>query len=106
MAQLEPAQAGRLLVQGAATGPETRQIGTQVGQARHLLPFGAVPSERARHLPAIAEANQGRYDLDVEFVGNVQVGVVGDRRQALGEGRIILTVNFQVSPLRQFREHR
>ena len=71
--------------QRAASGPQLRKVGAEVGHAGELLPTTPGASRRcARPLVAVLDAQQGRDGLDVVVPGHGQVRVVDGGRAPAG----------------------
>ena len=60
----------------AAAGAHGRQTRAEIFAASHALPFGAIPSERARDFLAVLKADHGRHRLDLESERLLQRRVV------------------------------
>src|SRR3954447_23364332 len=79
--------------------PETRNAGQP-------LPFGAVPAIGARHLAAAFETDQGRHDLDLKTVRDVEPKIGFARRHRFRETGVVLRIDRQRGMAGHFAEHR
>ena len=103
-AHRQPFRHAELDRQRPAAGLVLRQVPAESPVAGQRPPFGLVPTDGARGLPAAAEADQGRHGLDVESVGELQVAVMPGIG-ALGKGGVVLR-DRHGARRRQFREDR
>src|SRR5205085_5463953 len=105
-AHLEPLDDAGLDVLGAAARTLLRQAVAEPAYPGQPLPFAAVPAIGAGDLAAAFEADQGRHDLDLQLMRDIEREVVHRARHGVGERRIVLREDGQAGAARQFTEHR